>query len=73
MLTANGQFTLKQLRLSLVNEMPTNSYTGPRLNIISAMPSSEAFFRFFLRVISSLNSWYVLSEKDFASSRYLLN
>ena len=28
----HGQFTLKQLRLSLVNEMPTNSYTGPRLN-----------------------------------------
>ena len=29
----HGQFTLKQLRLSLVNEMPTNSYTGPRLPI----------------------------------------
>ena len=27
----HGQFTLKQLRLSLVNKMPTNSYTGPRL------------------------------------------
>ena len=27
----HGQFTLKQLRLSLVNEMPTNSCTGPRL------------------------------------------
>ena len=27
----HGQFTLKQLRLSLVNEMRTNSYTGPRL------------------------------------------
>ena len=27
----HGQFTLKQLRLSLVNEMPTNFCTGPRL------------------------------------------
>ena len=29
----HGHFTLKQLRLSLVNEMHTNSYTGPRLQI----------------------------------------
>ena len=27
----HGQFTLKQLRLSVVSEMHTNSYTGPRL------------------------------------------
>ena len=28
----DGQFTLKQLRLSLVNEINTDSYTGPRLH-----------------------------------------
>jgi hypothetical protein len=27
----HGQLTLKQLRLSVLNEMHTNSYTGPRL------------------------------------------
>ena len=27
----HNQLTLKQLRLSLLNEMHTNSYTGPRL------------------------------------------
>ena len=27
----HGQLTLKQLRLSVVNEMHTNSYSGPRL------------------------------------------
>ena len=27
----HGHFTLKQLRLSLVNEVHTNFYTGPRL------------------------------------------
>ena len=27
----HGQLTLKQLRLSVLNEMNTNSYTGPRL------------------------------------------
>ncbi len=27
----HGHFTLKQLRLSVLNEMHTNSYTGPRL------------------------------------------
>ena len=34
MLTAidrHGQLTLKQLRLSVLNEMHTNSYSGPRL------------------------------------------
>ena len=29
----HGQFTLKQLRLSVVNEMHTNIYTGPRLHV----------------------------------------
>ena len=29
----HGQLTLKQLRLSVLNEMHTNSYTGPRLNV----------------------------------------
>ncbi len=27
----HGHFTLKQLRLSVLNEMHTSSYTGPRL------------------------------------------
>ena len=27
----HGNFTLKQLRLSVLNEVHTNSYTGPRL------------------------------------------
>ena len=27
----HGHFTLKQLRLPVLNEMYTNSYTGPRL------------------------------------------
>ena len=27
----HGQLTLKQLRLSVLNEMHTNSYSGPRL------------------------------------------
>ena len=27
----HGQLTLKQLRLSVLNEMHTNSYTGPKL------------------------------------------
>jgi hypothetical protein len=27
----HGNFTLKQLRLPVLNEMHTNSYTGPRL------------------------------------------
>ena len=28
----HGRLALKQLRLSVLNEMHTNSYTGPRLN-----------------------------------------
>ena len=28
----HGHFTLKQLRLLVLNEMHANSYTGPRLN-----------------------------------------
>jgi hypothetical protein len=28
----HSQLTLKQLRLSVLNEMHTNSYTGPRLH-----------------------------------------
>ena len=31
----HGHFTLKQLRLSLVNETHTKPYTGPRLDKIS--------------------------------------
>ena len=31
----HGHFTLKQLRLSVLNEMHTNSYTGPRLLYLS--------------------------------------
>ena len=30
-LDRHGQLSLKQLRLSFLNEMHTNSYTGPRL------------------------------------------
>ena len=30
----HGHFTLKQLRLPVVNETHTNSYTGPRLNLV---------------------------------------
>ena len=30
----HGQLTLKQLRLSVLNEMHTNSYSGPRLQEI---------------------------------------
>jgi hypothetical protein len=29
----HGHFTLKQLRLPVVNETHTNSYTGPRLTV----------------------------------------
>ena len=35
----HGQFTLKQLRLSVVSEMHTNIYTGPRL-----IPNSHSIF-----------------------------
>ena len=31
----HGHFTLKQLRLSLVNEIPTKLYSGPRLITIA--------------------------------------
>ena len=30
----HGQLTLKQLRLSVLNEMHTNSYSGPRLHYL---------------------------------------
>ena len=30
----HGQLALKQLRLSVLNEMHTNSYTGPRLKLV---------------------------------------
>ena len=33
----HGQLTLKQLRLSVVNEMHTNSYSDPRLLIKSLL------------------------------------
>ena len=33
-LDRHGQFTLKQLRLSVLNEMHTNSYTGPGLDTV---------------------------------------
>ena len=29
----HGHFSLKRLRLSLVNEVHTNSYTGPKLSV----------------------------------------
>ena len=35
----HGHFTLKQLRLSVLNEMHTNSYTGPRLLVNSRVNS----------------------------------
>ena len=37
----HGHFTLKQLRLPVLNETHTNSYTGPRLMKIEA---SHAFY-----------------------------
>ena len=37
----HGHFTLKQLRLPVLNETNTNSYTGPRLMKIDA---SHAFY-----------------------------
>ena len=33
--TCHGHFTLKQLRLPILNEMHTNSCTGPRLLAIT--------------------------------------
>ena len=39
----HGHFTLKQLRLPVVNESHTNSYTGPRLFVYIVM---------FARIIS---------------------
>ena len=36
-----GNFALKQLRLSLVNEMHTNFYTGPRLLALHGSKGSE--------------------------------
>ncbi len=33
----HGQLTLKQLRLSVLNEMHTNSYTGPRLTTMQRL------------------------------------
>ena len=42
----HGQLTLKQLRLSVLNEMHTNSYTGPRLFNISRYTMQNAYFCF---------------------------
>ena len=41
----HGQLTLKQLRLSVLNEMHTNSYTGPRLNELITVRLNNAKFK----------------------------
>ena len=40
----HGHFTLKQLRLPVVNETHTNSYTGPRLNELDCLNSTGSEF-----------------------------
>ncbi len=39
----HGHFTLKQLRFSVLNEMHTNSYTGPRLITWSVLKQSISY------------------------------
>ena len=41
----HGQLALKQLRLSVLNEMHTNLYTGPRLNAMSRKIKSDSKHR----------------------------
>ena len=47
----HGQLTLKQLRLSVLNEMHTNSYTGPRLS--GQLVSLRAFIYNFVEKVTS--------------------
>ena len=41
----HGQYTLKQLRLSVVSEMHTNIYTGPRLKGQQKLSPASPIFR----------------------------
>jgi hypothetical protein len=40
----HSHFTLKQLRLPVVNETHTNSYTGPRLVVLIREPGEKICF-----------------------------
>ena len=40
----HGHFTLKQLRLLVLNEMHTNSYTGPRLVLDQTGSRCQLFY-----------------------------
>ena len=45
----HGQLTLKQLRLSVLNEMHTNSYSGPRLCGLKNFSSERNVYATFSR------------------------
>ena len=51
-------FTLKQLRLSLVNEMHTNLYTGPTLIVLSPSTSKLASDKGELQLVAIAKSAY---------------
>ena len=60
----HGQFTLKQLRLSLVNEMPTNSYTGPRLSRLKT-EGYRSRYQNFEFTISDIRTPEIYFQQDF--------
>ena len=49
----HGHFTLKQLRLPVVNESHTNSYTGPRLSYLAGIFLLSKVVNCFVQLNSS--------------------
>ena len=65
----HGHFTLKQLRLPVVNEMHTKSYTGPRLIDITLKTSAKCIILICNPTCQHQTNSFVLAgngKKDFS-------
>ena len=68
----HGHFTLKQLRLSLVNEVHTNSYAGPRLIAQSIIISASSTFK-VVRIFCFAWSWVLRPQHVSFPLKYVGN
>jgi hypothetical protein len=57
----HGHFTLRQLRLLILNESHTNSYTGPRL-ILLILNGEWDIIRLFLNILSIIKNAMVICK-----------
>ena len=61
----HGHFTLKQLRLSVLNEAHTNSYTGPSLYRLISFEVKPLFTNIPLTILTILHKIYNENKKNY--------